>query len=199
MSDTGVPHLAGEVEVRVAHTARLEPRLLAAARALLDDAFADHEGPFTDHDWEHSLGGTHALVTRGEGAELELLAHGCLVQRRLLHPAAAGGRALRCGYLEAVAVRADVRRQRLGWAVMNALETLLPAYHLGALSTGQAAPFYAARGWLPWRGRTYALAPGGLLRTAEDDDSVMVLPQAGGPALDPDADLACDWREGELW
>jgi aminoglycoside 2'-N-acetyltransferase I len=198
----GPSGLGGDVEVRVAHTARLEPGLLASARSLLDDAFAGHEdGDFDDDDWEHSLGGTHALVTRG-GDSPELLAHGSLVQRRLVHwpTDGSGPRVLRCGYVEAVAVRADVRRMRLGWAVMQALEALLPAYHLGALGAGPGvAPFYAGRGWLPWRGRTYGLAPHGLVRTADDDDALMVLPVPGVPEPDLDGDLACDWREGDVW
>lgn len=45
-------------EVLTAHTAALDPAALAAARALLYDVFDD----MTDHDWEHALGGIHALV-----------------------------------------------------------------------------------------------------------------------------------------
>lgn len=197
------------VDVRLGHTARLSPALLAAARALLADAFAGHaDGEFDEDDWEHSVGGMHALVTRGEGDAIEVLAHGSLVQRRLVHwppgPSPADrpgeGRVLRCGYVEAVAVRADQRGRGLGAAVMDALEALLPAYELGALgSSEEAVGFYAARGWQEWRGRTWVLAPGGLERTPEDDDGVRVLPTPGGPALDLDGELACDWREGDVW
>jgi hypothetical protein len=51
-------------EVRVAHTAMLSPDDLRAIRALLDDSFDD----MTDDDYEHALGGMHALVP--DGAEL---------------------------------------------------------------------------------------------------------------------------------
>ncbi|CCK27259.1 hypothetical protein BN159_2880 [Streptomyces davaonensis JCM 4913] len=45
--------------LRTAHTADLTPAELAAVRALSDDAF---DGDFADEDWEHCLGGMHALV-----------------------------------------------------------------------------------------------------------------------------------------
>ncbi len=60
----------------------------------------------TEIDWEHCLGGLHALVWRGP----RLVAHAALVQRRLLHR----GRALRAGHVEGVAVHPDVQRQGLG-------------------------------------------------------------------------------------
>ncbi|WP_461026918.1 GNAT family protein, partial [Streptomyces sparsus] len=82
----------------VAHTSALDTTALGDVRALLDEAFED----FDDHDWDHGLGGMHVLV-RSDG---DLLAHACVVQRRLLH----AGRALRTGYVEGVAVRADRRR-----------------------------------------------------------------------------------------
>ena len=86
------------VDVVTAHTGHLDAGTLTAVRALLDGAF---EGDFTDADLEHALGGLHVLVHDDSG----LLAHGAVVQRRLLHR----GRALRAGYVEAVAVRADRR------------------------------------------------------------------------------------------
>src|SRR5687768_1301245 len=102
--------MAGMAEVRIAHTAHVDAASRRAARALLDDVFED----MTDHDWEHALGGIHALVWE----EGELIGHASLIQRRLLH----GGRALRTGYVEAVAVRADRRRRGHGAAMMEALE-----------------------------------------------------------------------------
>ena len=63
---------------------------------------------------EHALGGVHAPLWEGE----ELIGHGSVVMRRLLHD----GMALRTGYVEAVAVRADRRRRGHGEVVMEALE-----------------------------------------------------------------------------
>jgi aminoglycoside 2'-N-acetyltransferase I len=174
--------------VRTAHTADLDPRTLAVARAMLDQVF---EGEMTDHDWEHALGGIHALAYEGD----ELVGHASVIQRRVLHR----GRALRTGYVEAVGVRADRRRQGHASALMDALERVIRgAYELGALSaTDEAAAFYVARGWQRWRGPTSALTPTGILRTEDDDDSVHVFPVSA--TLDLSGELTCDWREGAAW
>ena len=174
--------------VRTAHTCELDAATLAAARALLHDVF---EGDFGEHDWEHALGGMHALAWE-DGA---LVGHASVVQRRLLH----GGRALRAGYVEGVGVRADRRRRGVGAALMEALERVVRgAYDLGALgSTDEAMAFYAARGWRRWEGRCSALTPGGVQRTPDEEGWVFVLPCA--VALDLDGELTCDWRDGDVW
>jgi aminoglycoside 2'-N-acetyltransferase I len=174
--------------VRTAHTADLDAENLAAARAMLDEVF---KGEMTDHDWEHALGGIHALAYDGD----ELVGHASVIQRRLLH----GGRALRTGYVEAVGVRADRRRQGHASALMDELERVIrAAYELGALgATDEAAVFYARRGWQPWQGTTFALTPTGIVRTEDDDDSVYVFPVTA--ALDLAGELTCDWREGAAW
>jgi aminoglycoside 2'-N-acetyltransferase I len=56
--------MACVTEVRVAHTADLDATALGAARALLDAVFGDE---MTAHDWDHALGGIHALVWDGDG------------------------------------------------------------------------------------------------------------------------------------
>jgi aminoglycoside 2'-N-acetyltransferase I len=173
--------------VRTAHTADLDRATLEAARALLDAAFDD----MTDSDWEHCLGGVHALVWDGD----ELIGHAALVQRRLLH----GGRALRTGHVEGVAVRADRRRRGHGAALMDELERVVrAAYDLGALGASEEAlGFYAARGWTLWQGPTSALTPAGIVPTPEDDGCVFVLPVSA--PLDISGELTCDWRDGEVW
>ena len=172
----------------VAHTGQLPAGDLDAARALLQDVFA---GELTDDDWEHCLGGLHALLWDGDG----LIGHAALVARRLLHT----GRALRTGYVEGVVVRADVRRRGHAGTLMAALEQVAAgAYEVAALAaTDEGAAFYRSRGWLPWQGPTSVLGPGGLVRTPEDDDCVHVLPVAA--PLDRTAALACDWRDGDPW
>jgi aminoglycoside 2'-N-acetyltransferase I len=174
--------------LHVAHTADLDATTLASARALLADVF---DGDFVDDDWEHALGGVHALVWDGA----QLIGHASVVQRRLLH----GGRALRAGYVEGVGVRADRRRRGHGAAMMAALERVVRgAYDLGALgSTDEAAAFYARRGWTSWRGPTSALTPHGIERTVGEDGHIYVLPAA--VALDPLGELTCDWRDGDAW
>src|SRR6202035_5081463 len=69
--------IAGMPEVQVAHTADLDAGTLEAGRALLYDVFDD----MTDGDWEHSLGGMHALAWH----DGQLIGHASVIQRRLLH------------------------------------------------------------------------------------------------------------------
>ncbi len=148
-------------------------------------------GEFTDADWEHSLGGMHALIS-DHGA---VIAHGAVVQRSLLYR----DTALRCGYVEGVAVREDWRGQGLAQAVMDAVEQVLRgAYQLGALSvTEEGRRIYMARGWVPWQGPTSVLAPDGVTRTPDDDHALFVLPVS--IELDPTAEITCDWRDGDVW
>lgn len=173
--------------LRVAHTADLTGQDIAAARALVFQVFDDA----TEDDWEHCLGGIHAMVYEDD----QLVAHGSVIQRRLI----CKGQALRTGYVEGVAVRADRRRHGLGTAVMSELERVIrSAYDLGALgSTDEGLAFYAARGWLRWEGNSYALTPEGIIRTPDDDGGIFVLPVAD--AVDLAADLICDFRPGDLW
>ena len=174
-------------EVRLAHTASLSPDERRAIRRLLDDAFDD----MTDDDYEHALGGMHALVWEGT----ELIGHGSVVMRRMLH----GGRSLRTGYVEGVAVRGDRRRHGHGAALMAELERIIrAAYEVGALgATDEGALFYASRGWRAWTGTVSVVAPGGIERTPEEDGYIFVLPVSA--KLDLDGDLACDWRGGDVW
>ena len=179
--------MLGMTGLRTAHTADLDAAALAAARALLFDVFDD----MTDGDWEHGLGGMHALAWDGP----ELIGHASVIQRRLVHQ----GRALRAGYVEAVGVRAAWRGRGHGAALMAAVERIIRgAYDLGALgTTEEAREFYAVRGWQPWQGPTSALTPSGIQRTADDDDAIYVLPLS--VPLDLTGELTCDWRDGDVW
>jgi aminoglycoside 2'-N-acetyltransferase I len=82
---------------------------------------------------------------------------------------------------------------------MGAVEAVIRgAYDLGALgATDVGARLYASRGWQRWTGTASVLAPGGIERTPEVDGSIYVLPVA--VELDADGDLACDWRDGDVW
>ena len=107
---------------RLVHTADLDGETRQRVREMVTAAFA---GDFTDDDWEHSLGGMHALIWQ-HGA---IIAHAAVVQRRLLYR----GNALRCGYVEGVAVREDFRGQGLVHALLDGVEQVMRgAYQLGA-------------------------------------------------------------------
>jgi len=175
--------------IRVAHTADLAPELLDEIWRMLVDVF---EGDIEPSDWEHALGGMHALAYDERGT---LVGHASVIQRRLIHRE----RALRTGYVEAVGVRAEARRRGHAGALMDAIERVIRgAYDLGALgASDMALAFYRQRGWVPWEGETYALTPDGIERTPEDDDSLHVLELA--QPLDRSAAITCDWREGAAW
>lgn len=173
--------------IRLLHTADLPAPVFAAARALLYEVFDD----MTESDWEHSLGGLHALAWEGP----DLVGHAALIQRRILYR----GKALRAGYVEGVGVRPDRQRHGHGAAMMAALERVIrAAYDLGALGASDVgAAFYAARGWQLWRGPSSALTPDGIRPTPDDDGGIYVLPCTA--PLDLDAPLTCDWRDGDVW
>jgi aminoglycoside 2'-N-acetyltransferase I len=176
------------ISVRTAHTAQLEPGVLAEVRALVFAVFDDAD----ETGWRHALGGIHALAYEGG----ELVGHASVVQRRLLH----GGQVLRCGYVEGVGVRAEARRRGHASAMMEALERVIrSAYEVGALSaTDEAARLYAGRGWRLWGGPLSALTPSGVVPTPEEAGGIYVLPVEGVP-LDLSGELTCDWRDGEIW
>lgn len=173
---------------RLVHTSDLDQETREDARRMVIEAF---DGEFSDADWDHALGGMHAVICH-RGA---LIGHGAIVQRTLLH----NETAIRSGYIEAVAVREDWRGHGLAGAVMDALEQVVRgAYPLGALSASELGqPMYEARGWQKWQGPTSVLAPGGIRRTPDDDGSVYVLPI--DVEVDVTAELTCDWRAGDVW
>jgi aminoglycoside 2'-N-acetyltransferase I len=157
-------------------------------------------GAFTDtvsdQDWEHALGGIHALAYE----DGELVGHASVIQRRLLHQ----GRALRTGYVEAVAVRGDRRRRGHADAMMAKLERVIgAAYDLGALGAStDGQHLYEARGWQRWRGPVSTLTPHGIEPTPEERNYIYVLPlekPIDGLELDLDGELTCDWRDGDVW
>ncbi|HEY9350355.1 MAG TPA: hypothetical protein VIP75_06660, partial [Acidothermales bacterium] len=59
------------------------------------------------------------------------------------------------------------------------------------------ARLYEARGWQRWRGTTSVIAPTGRRRTPDDDGAVYVL--SVDVRLTMTGDLACEWREGDVW
>ena len=173
--------------ISVAHTADLSPAVRWAARDLLFEVFDD----MTDEDWDHSCGGMHALAWE----DSKLIGHASVVQRRLIHQ----GRALRAGYVEGVGVRREYQRRGIGGALMVELERIIrAAYELGALgSTEEGLAFYLARGWQRWRGPSSALTLSGVVRTPDEDGYILVLPASA--QLDLDAELTCDYRNGDGW
>jgi aminoglycoside 2'-N-acetyltransferase I len=182
------------VELRLAPSAALTEPELRRIREVCDAAFAavDRLGSFTDEDMAHALGGVHAIGLE----DGQIVSHGSVVQRDL-H---VGGRPLRTGYLEAVAVIPGRQRAGLGTAIVRALDDeIRSGFEIGALDTGTFA-FYERLGWERWRGPTSVRAADGERRTPEEDGFVMVLRTPSTPAdLDLGAPLSCEWRPGDVW
>jgi aminoglycoside 2'-N-acetyltransferase I len=167
---------------------------LSMIRELVDVSF-DRDNPdeqFSEEDWEHARGGIHILLDI-DGA---LVSHASVVTRRL-H---ASGRALRTGYVEAVATLPQFRDQGLGSATMIAAnEHIRGAYELGALGTGRIS-FYERLGWERWRGLLWVRTAAGDRRTPDEEGYVFILRTPTTPQdLDLDGVLTCEWRPGDVW
>ena len=106
---------------------------------MLDIAF---NGAMTGHDWDHCLGGMHAIAWRGDS----VVGHTSVIQRRLFHRE----QALRTGYVEGVAVHPDWQRHGIAGLMMGAIEQIITnAYDIGALgATDEAVSLYEHRGWI---------------------------------------------------
>ena len=87
-------------DMRLCCSADIGEREMASIRALLDAAF---HGDFSDDDWAHALGGTHAIL-EFDGT---LAAHAAVVPRVL----DVGTQPVRAGYVEAVAVLPSSRHR----------------------------------------------------------------------------------------
>lgn len=181
-----------DVRIEVSDTHELGEHQLGAVEALVRAAFGNR---FVDHDWDHILGGTHAIAIAGE----TVVGHAAVVPRRMR----IARQPVHVGYVEGVAVDADVRRQRIGQRVMAPLHDIIRfEYDLGALATSDGATaFYRSLGWWQWKGKTLADIPSGTVPTPEEDGGIYVY--RGRMKLDLNAlrheDLACDWRPGDLW
>jgi aminoglycoside 2'-N-acetyltransferase I len=176
------------LQVQTRSSAELSAGELEELQAWLTGAF---DGEFEPGDWRHALGGTHVFIRDEQG----LVSHAALVPRRF----ECRGSVLRVGYVEAVATRHDRRRQGRARTVMLKVGELIQRfYDIGALSTGDH-DVYAPLGWQRWRGATYVAAAPTRCRTADDDDSVMILLTDRVPALDLRQDLIADWREDDIW
>ncbi len=152
---------------------------------------AAYAGDFAAEDWLHTLGGLRALVRD----ECGIVSHAAIVPRII----GCDGRSLRAGYVEAVATRSDQRRRGYASMVLGKLgEIIARDYDIGVLSTGLPS-VYSPLGWERWRGPSYAQTLGGRVRTAEDDDGLMVLRTSRTPRVDLSGDIVADWRNGDIW
>lgn len=165
----------------------------ATGLAQLLDLFAAAwpDGDFSPDDVRHALGGRHWLAE----TDGRIVAHASVVERTL----EAGERALRTGYVEAVATHPAWRDRGIASRLMaDAAAHIGASYELGALST--AVPgFYGRLGWVPWLGPTVIRTPDGPVLTPAGEEGIMVLATSTTPALTFREVLSCEPRPGDAW
>lgn len=169
-------------------TAEAPVSLLKQIRRLLDEAFA---GGFSDDDWEHTLGGWHAVVMESDTP----LAHAAVGARML----EVDGQPFLTGYVEGVATVPDRHGEGFGSLAMSeVMRVLRGEFVLGALSTSRHG-FYERLGWERWRGPTFVRHGRELARTEDEDDGVMVLRFGHSLELDLNGSISCEARTGDDW
>jgi len=162
---------------------------LAEVRRLMDAAFGDR---FSEEDWGHALGGRHFIIRGPEGS---IVSHASVVARQL----EISGHRLLTAYVEAVATQPAFQGRGCATAVMRAVDEFVQVhFELGALSSG-APGFYERLGWIRWRGATWCRHGEDLIRTADEDGGVLVLPTRSSPAMTFEEDIAVAWRGGDVW
>jgi aminoglycoside 2'-N-acetyltransferase I len=161
-------------------------------QTLCERAWIAKGSTFRPVAWRAARGGRHFFIAEA-GA---VVAHAAVVDRTLEWD----GRALRTGYVEAVATVPGRQGEGLGSAVMRAVTAFVDdRYELGALDT--ATPeFYERLGWVRWPGRTGVRTPEGVRLTPEEDGKVLVRLPGTSAELGEDGLLVCDGRRpGEPW
>lgn len=175
-------------EIRLVASREVSNGDLVRLRALLDEAF-DQE--FTDDDWDHALGGWHAIIT----IDRVPISHAAVVAREI----EIGGQLLQGGYFEAVATAPAVQGKGYGSrALRAAMEVVRRKLDIGVLSTSRHR-FYERLGWERWKGPSFVLRDGGRVRTADEDDGIMVLRFGVSLEVALSAAIACHARRGDDW
>ncbi len=183
------------MRVRLVQTSALTDAEIGRIKEILGRAFeGDEHGGFTEDDWLHSVGGTHFLL-EDEADNGRIVGHAAVVERQL-H---VGGRPLRTGYVEAVAIEPERQRQGLGSALMAAVDAHVDAgFELGALGTGSQA-FYERLGWQIWLGHAFVRMDAGDQPTPDEDGYILVRPTPHSPPLRLTDPISCEWRPGDAW
>lgn len=155
-------------------------------REFLDEAF---DSDFSDEDFAHALGGTHfAVVNDGH-----LIAHASVVCRRLSFDS----RVFDAGYVEALAVALEWRGRGVGSKLLSELTAFCREnFVVSMLSTGSHG-FYETHGWRRMRAASYFESGSGLVRTAEEDETLMALSQLDDVLAA--RHVVCDFRDGDVW
>mgnify|MGYP001766764257 CR=1 FL=1 len=123
-----------------------------------------------------------------------LVSHAMWITRALQ---AGNGPVMRTAYIEAVATDKAFRNRGFASQIMRRTAEEIKDFDLGALSPF-SEEYYARLGWEKWKGPLFIRTEKGLVRSAEDEE-VMILRLPGTPELDLNDTLSAEWRRGELW
>lgn len=102
----------------------------------------------------------------------------------------------RTAYIEAVATHPEHQKKGYASHVLRHLANAIDDFELAALSPSDAA-FYQRLGWELWRGPLSIRTEQGIEPTPGEE--VMILRLAKTSAIDLDAPISAEWREGEVW
>ena len=173
------------LKVDVVHSWQLTTGQLENIHALCNRAYEEDLSllfdTFTDT--------THVVGTLGES----IVSHAMWVTRWLQ---AGNGPYLRTAYVEMVATEPGFQRRGFASAVMSYLMGAISEFDLGGLCPADPE-FYKKLGWVFWRGALFIRMQDGLISTP--DERIMILRLPKTPALDLNAPLSAEWREGEVW
>jgi aminoglycoside 2'-N-acetyltransferase I len=162
--------------IQVVQREDLSEKDLASLLAWLEEAFGDAIGSWRRETWTDIGPGPHFMLRDAEG---QLRAHACIDWL----PMMIGERLVHTGYLEAVATRADSRRQGFASQVVEAAQREIVANaEIGFLATGEHS-FYERLGWIRWRGATWVTErDGSVTRTPAEDAGIMAFMLPTTPA-----------------
>ena len=175
------------VQYTIHDDASLDASTRAAIRELLDIAF---DGDFSDADADHAAGGIRVMAVDGD----TIIGHAALVGRQMQVNEVPDT----VGYVEGVAIHPDRQGQGHGKALMQMINARAQeTYAINMLSTGEQ-DFYEKLGWVRFLGKSYVDENGQLVRTADEDEGLMVL-TADATWHTRDCVVVCDWRAGDVW
>lgn len=127
------------------HLSKIEKEILYS---LLTESFGDD---FSLDDFQHALGGMHILAYYQD----KMVGHVAVVQRNM----AINNNPISVGYVEAMAVLKDYRRQGVGKELLIQANGIIKScYQLGLLSASEkGVPLYSLLGWRKWEGKLFEL------------------------------------------
>jgi aminoglycoside 2'-N-acetyltransferase I len=123
-----------------------------------------------------------------------LICHALWITR---HLQPAGLPMLRTAYVEAVATHPAFRMQGFASAIMRRTVEEIQDFDIAGLAPF-SVDYYARLGWELWRGEMFERKGDGLF-ASDPEENLMIYRLPNTPALDLDATISIEWREGEVW